>query len=89
MIQFFWDVTPCRLIVTDVLEELFWLQGLKVQESNVRPSKGRDSTLLPSVAISHSTGRNIHKKLYLHHHCQKLESRKSISIEGAVYVEQS
>jgi hypothetical protein len=80
MIRFFWDIPPCRLVVTKVLEELFWLQVLKVQESNVRPSKGTDSTLLPSVAISHSTWRNIPKKLYLHHHCQKLECRKSISI---------
>jgi len=61
MVQFFWDVTQFRLIITDVLDELFWLQGLKVQESNIRPSRERDSTLLPSVAISHSRGRNIPK----------------------------
>ena len=77
MVQLFCDVTLFRLIVTDVLEELFWLQGLKVQESIIRPSRGRDSTLLPSVAISHSTERNSPKRFTT---AKKLESRKSFSI---------
>ena len=76
-IQAFWNITSCRLVVTDVSEKL---AALIVKVVKITPSMAAEIYSEMSVITYQSTRRHMLGDLNLHHdRCEHLKSRISHS----------